>query len=131
MGSELHRTLLPCTRLGETHLPRREPEQHLVTHPHLKPWVYLDMNREPDEKIHNIQGKEWMSRLFTVCRDHAIVAAEIAHWDAIHLELELAVEMMSEFPKHSPCKSYLVYEDFPAACAVNRTMSAVPTEQLV
>lgn len=94
VGSELHRTLLPCTRLDETHLPRREPEQHLVTHPRLKSWIHLDMNRKPNEKIHNIQGKEWMPRFFTVCRDHTIVAAEIACWYAIHLELELAVEIV-------------------------------------
>jgi len=33
-----------------------------------------------------------MPRLFTVRRDHAIVAAEIARWDTVHLELKLAKE---------------------------------------
>jgi hypothetical protein len=131
VASELHRALLPCTCLDETHFPRRKPEKHLVAYTHLEPWIHLDVDREPDEKIHNIQGKEWMSRLFTVCRDYAIVPAEIARWDAIHLELELTVDMMSEFLKHSPGKSYLIYNGFPAACAVSGTMSAVPAKQFV
>ena len=92
MAAELHCTLLPRARLNETHLPRSEPKQHLVPHSNVEARIQLDMYRQPDEEVHDTEREERMSRLFSMRRDHAIVAAEIARRDSIHLELELVAK---------------------------------------
>lgn len=92
MTTELHGALFPRARLNETHLPRREPEQHLVAHPDLKARIQLEMHRKLNEEVHDVEREERVTRLFAVRRDHAIVPAEIARRDAIHLELELIVK---------------------------------------
>jgi hypothetical protein len=92
VSAKLHRAFLPRARLDETHFPRREPEQHLIPHPDLEAWIQLEMHREPNEEVHNVEREKRVSRLLPVCRDDAIVAAEIARGDAIDLQLKLVVK---------------------------------------
>jgi hypothetical protein len=89
MTAELHRAFFSRTRLNETHLSGREPEQHLIAHPDLEARIQLEMHREPDEEVYYVEREERVTRLFAVCRDHPIVTAEIACRDAVHLQLEL------------------------------------------
>jgi len=89
MTPKLHRAFLPDARLNETHLPRREPEQHLVPDSNLKARIQFEMYGEPNEEIDDIEGEERVTRLLAMCRNHPIIPAEIARGDAIHLELQL------------------------------------------
>jgi hypothetical protein len=135
MTTELHRALFPRARLDETHLPRCEPEQHLVAHPDLKARIQLEMDREPNEEIHDVEREERMTCLFAVCRDHAIIAAEVACRDAIHLELELIVKMMSECCATNADPlitiTHFIYDGRPTACLESRSMPTVPTEEFI
>lgn len=89
MTAELHRAFFPRACLNETHLPHREPEQHLVAHSDLQARIQLEMHGQPNEEIHDVEGEERVTCLLAVCRDYAIIPAEIARRNAIHLELEL------------------------------------------
>jgi hypothetical protein len=91
MTPELHCPLLPRTCLYESHLSRCEPEEHLVPDTNLEARIQLNVHRKPDEEVYDIERKERVPSLFAVRGDHAIVTAEIACGDAIHLKLELTI----------------------------------------
>jgi hypothetical protein len=111
MAAKLHCTFLPRACLNEAHLPRREPEQHLVPYPDVEVRIQLDMHWQADEEIHDGEREERMSRLFSMCRDHAIVAAQITRRDAIHLELELvANNNASNAHHHIAFMTHLIYD---------------------
>jgi hypothetical protein len=132
MTAKLHGTLLPCACLNETQLPRCEPEQHLVSHPDFKARIQLDVRWQPNEEVHDSEREERMSRLLSMCRNHAIVAAEIARRDTIHLKLELVVKNIAKNAQHhNSFLAHLIYYGWPSACAECRSMSTVPTEEFV
>lgn len=91
MTAKLHCTLLPRACLNETHLPRCEPEQQLVPCTGIKAQIKLDVCWKRNEEVHNTEREKRESRLFSMCRDHAIIAAEISYRNAINIELELLV----------------------------------------
>jgi len=136
MTAELHRTLFPCACLNETHLPRCESQQHLVPYPSIKAQIKLEMRWEPNEKIHDTETEERESRLFSMCRDHAIIAAEIARRNAINIKLKLVrvvKKRCQNAHQHDLFDSmtYLIYDGWPTTCLESRPMSAVPTEEFV
>jgi hypothetical protein len=132
MTTELHCTLLPRACLDETQLPRCEPEQHLVPYPDVKARIQLDMRWQPNEKVYDTEREERMSRLFSMSRDHAIVAAKIARRDTIHLELELVEKINAQNAyHHNSFMTHLIYYGRPTACAECRSMSTVPTKEFV
>jgi hypothetical protein len=132
MTPKLHRPLLPRACLYESHLSRCEPEEHLVPDTNLEARIQLDMYRKPDEEVHDIEREERVPSLFAVCGDHAIVTAEIACGDAIHLELELTIQnTVRTVYGHYPWITYFIDDGLPAACTVNCTMSTVSTEEFV
>jgi hypothetical protein len=133
MTPKLHRPLIPRARLNESHLPRGEPEEHLVPHPGLEARIHLDVHRKPDEEVYDVEREERVPSLFAMRGDHAIITAEIACGDAIHLELELITKIKVRIVHvRSPCLTYYFIDDsWPAACTVSRSMSTVSAEELV
>jgi hypothetical protein len=132
MTAKLHCTLLPRACLNETHLPRCEPKQHLVPYPNVKARIQLDVRWQPNEEVYDTETEEWMSRFFSMCRNHAVVAAEIARRDTIHLELELLVKNNAQNAHHHNIfMAHLIYYRWPAACAESRSMSTVSTEEFI
>jgi|SRR6266403_1531367 len=132
MAAELHGTLLPRAGLNETHLPRRKPEQHLVPHSGVKAQIEFDMRRERNEEIHDTEREEWESCLFSMCRDHAIVAAEIARRDAINIKLELVgKDDAKKAHQYNLTMTHLIYDGRPTTYSESCPMSTIPTEELV
>lgn len=88
------------------------------------------MHGEVCEKADEGEGEEGVPGFFTVCGDGAVVAAEIACWDAVDFELKLQGDGRSAWRRYESAdeNAYFVYDSFPAPMHVCRAMSPISSQ---